>query len=118
MESVEDAPRKNSPREVVDDCMHIDTAAVEESEDRGIDVPDLIRFGPSYANFRFCGMNTRAWSTPTMESHEAIPRGGRGEDPADSLCQSGQSSGGHMPEIFRRDHLVNEVDFRGRQLLR
>lgn len=53
-------------------------------------VPDLNRFGRTYANLWFGEMETMAWSTPTMQTNQTIPRRVRRKDLAYSLRLSRQ----------------------------
>ena len=42
MKALDNPPRENSPGKVIDDGMQIGTATVEQADQRGVDMPDLV----------------------------------------------------------------------------
>jgi hypothetical protein len=93
------SPGENPAVEVVDDGIEVGMSTVEESDDGRVDVPNLVRPGPSDADLRFGGMHALTRSTPTVNPNEPIPGGRRCEHLAESLREDGERTGGDVSVV-------------------
>ena len=113
-----DSPGENPSGEVVDDGVEISAAAIEESHDARVDVPNLIGC---------CGADTESWlsrvhtltgSSPTMSSDESMPGGGRSEDLSEALRQNGERTGRYVAVLLRMHHFLERLTLLSGELLR
>ena len=97
--------------------MQVGATAIEQSQERGVDMPDCVGLGCANADSGLSGMQAFAWSPPVEAPDQPIPGGPRSEDSAEPLRQQGQSPGGDMAVLFGGDHLLESGEFRWRELL-
>ena len=117
IERSDDVPGEDPPREVVDHRSQVDATAVEQADQRGVDVPDFVNARSADAHFGLGGMEAMSRPSPAMDVNQSPPRAGRGKNLAESLRQASQSAGGHMPVLLGSDHVADRVDFLGCELL-
>jgi len=108
-------PGKNFTREVVDHCVQVHLRAIEQSDDRHVDVPELIGLRSRHSILWVCGVNPCAGPTPAPLANQPVPGRRRGEYATESLGKDGESAGRNMPVLWRLDHLLDGHDLRGGQ---
>ena len=101
LESVRQPPGEYPPREVIDHGVEVGARSVEETNDRGIDVPDLIGLRGPDPDLRAVGMHSESRPAPAPRSHELRPSRGRGVDATKSLSEYRQSPGRDVPVVGR-----------------
>ena len=89
--------------------------AVEQADDRGIDVPRLIRSAGPDANLGFGGMDSKPWPTPPSFAHELAPGRRRREDATHSLSKDRQEPRRHMAVLWRGYHVPDRSNLIRRQ---
>ena len=97
--------------------MQIGSAAIEQSNQRRIDVPDLIGARSPYSDLRFGWMDTLPWPSPLVIADQTVPGTGRSTDLAKALSEESQCPGWDMSVLVRCSQLVDRFDFRSRELL-
>ena len=107
IEASTDGPGEDLPREVVNDGVDVRLGAVEQLEDRDVDVPDLIGARGTNADGGFCGVNAKTRPAPTAFANEPGPGGRGGEDFADALGVEAQSAQWHVAVLGREDHVLD-----------
>ena len=113
-----DSPRQHPTREVVNDCMQICFAAVEQSDKRSVHMPGLVGpCGPD-ADRRLCRMHKLSWSAPVICTHQSVPRGRGCKDSAEPLTQAGQSPCWHVTVLIAGDHVPDDQGLLPGELLR
>ena len=80
--------------EFVDDCVQLGFRAIEQSDDRDVDMPELVGLRRSDADLWFCGIDPPSWASPTTLSDEFGPGRCRREHLADSLAYSARVPSG------------------------
>ena len=55
-------------------------------------------------------MDAKSRAAPSPLAHEAEPRRGGGDDAADALGEDGETAGGDVAVLGRRDHLADVPD--------
>ena len=118
VEALRDAPREDAAGEVVDDGVDVDLHAVEQPEERRVDVPDLVRPRRSDAHAGLFGMDTGPRTAPPALADEAKPRRGGREHGARSLREEGEASGGDVAQVVGGDHLAHPRDLGRGQAVR
>ena len=98
--------------------MQIGFAAVEQADERGVHMPDLVRPSGPDADRWLCWMHTLPRSTPVVGTHQSVPRGRRRKDFAEPLSQSCQCAGGDMPVFVCGNHVSDGQAFFESELLR
>ena len=73
-EVIVELPGQDPPREVVDDRVEVRLRSVEESDDRRVDVPDLVRLRGADPDSRTFRMNSQPRPAPAVLSNEPEPR--------------------------------------------
>jgi hypothetical protein len=94
--------------------MEIGAGPVEQADDGGVDVPHLVGSRRAKPDLRFHWMYAEPGAAPAILTDEAVPRGGRGPDRAESLGKNGERAGRDVP-IGRGDHGLDRPDLGGRQ---
>ena len=109
------APGEDAPREVVNHSMEECLGAVEQADDRGVDVPD--RVGPLGARAVAgpAGMEPESRPAPPEARDEPVPGRGRREDLAQALGKEREPAGRDMPVGGRGDHVFDRGDLLGRE---
>jgi len=90
--------------------MEIGARAVEQPDDRRVDMPRFIWFRRSDAGRRLRRMHALTRSPPAMSPNESMPGGCRCEDLAESLCKDGECTRRDVPVLVRRDHVLDRAD--------
>jgi hypothetical protein len=83
-----DLPRQDSPRKVVDDRVQVDSTAVKQAQNAGVEVPDLVWSSSTNANFRLGWINSLTRPPPTGSSCNSTPCRWTDEGSSQSGCQS------------------------------
>ncbi len=60
--------------------MQKEPRAVEESDDRGVDMPNFVGFGGANPDLRLLGIDPAPGTSPAIFPDEPVPGGRRGED--------------------------------------
>ncbi len=107
IERSEDIPGKDPSRENVDHRTQVNTAAIEQTDQRGVDVPDFIGSRRADADLRLDRMHPLARTTPAGDANQSMPSAWRGEDLAESLGKASEPAGRHMPIFIGRDHVLD-----------
>ncbi len=83
-------------------------STVEEPDDTGVDVPNLVWPIRSDAKLRLRRVNSLAWASPAMASNQSVPRRGRGEDLSEALSKNCEGAGRNMPVVLRTDNILDD----------
>ena len=98
--------------------MEVQPRAVEQSDQREIDVPDLVRsFGPD-AFLQGLGVLAGPRPPPGPRLGVVAPGGGRGEHDAEALREHGEPAGGEVGEGAGGGEIPHGRDLLGRESLR
>jgi hypothetical protein len=82
IEAVEQSPREDTAKEVVDDRVQVHAAVVEEADQSRIEMPSLVRLHGSNSDSRGRWVNAKAQTTPPALHDEPQP-GRRGREHSD-----------------------------------
>ena len=96
-------------------ALSIDLRAIDQLDDRRVDVPQLIGFTGAYPFLRSPGVNPSARPTPASLAHQLIPGCRCDEDTADALGEDSQTPGRVMPVLGRLDHSLDGYELFGGQ---
>src|ERR1035438_1340212 len=111
-----DGPGKDLPGEVVDDRVDVCLGAVEQLQDRHVDVPDFVGASGADADGRFGGVSAKARAAPTALANEPSPRGDGREDLANALGVEAEGAQGHVAVLGSENHVFDGGDLGGREL--
>ena len=109
-------PGKDPPTEVVDDGVQVGASAVEQPDDRGVDVPNWVWLLRTNALFGLGRIDSPPWAEPAAFTHEAPPSRRRGEDATDALGMQCERADGHVSIGLGSHHVPHRADFLGREL--
>jgi len=93
-------------------------STVEEPDDTGVEVPNLVWPIRSDAKLRLRRVNSLAWASPAMASNQSVPRRGRGEDFAKALREDSKSASGDVSVLVRAHNVPDALTRLGGELLR
>lgn len=102
VEALAETPGEDASGEVVDDGVEVGARAVEQSEERRVDVPDLVGARGADADLRIVGVDAKARPAPSSLANEPVPGRGGGEDAAHALGQDREAAGGDVAQVGRR----------------
>jgi hypothetical protein len=91
-------------------AMDVRLGAVEQLEDRHVDVPDFVRASGADADSGFGGVNAKARAAPAALANEPGPCGRCGGDLADALGVEAQGAQGHMAVLGSEHHVLDGRD--------
>ena len=94
VESLRHCPRQDLAREVVHHRLKADLRAIDQLDDTGIDMPDLVWSGGADTEGGLVGMDALARPTPAMLTNELRPGCCGGEDLGDALGVAGKGASG------------------------
>ena len=110
------SPGQDSAAEIVDHRMQVRARAIEQFDDRDVDVPILIGFGRPNAVLGLGRIHAVARSKPSPFANQAPPGGGRGKDLRDSLSPQRQRTQAHVAIVLRDDQVPHVGNLVGGEL--
>jgi hypothetical protein len=118
IEAPRDRPREDSPGEVVDHGVNVRLGAVEQLEDRDVNVPGLVRSTGAKSDLRLGRIQTQTRATPASLADQPAPGARMREDLADALGVEREPTNGHVAVLGGLDHVADRFDLAVRQPLR
>jgi hypothetical protein len=118
VESLRYCPRQDLAREVVHHGLKVDPRAVDQLDDTGIDMPDLVWAGGTDTEGGLVGMDVLARPAPAMLTNELRPGCRGGEDLADALGVASKGAKRQVPVLVRQHHLFDGGHFDAGELAR
>ena len=97
--------------------MQVSAASIEQSDQRGVDVPDLIGGRGPDPDLRLGRMKALPGPSPVAIADQAIPRAGRSKHFTKSLSQQSQGSGGNVSILVGCCQVMDRLNLGSRKLL-
>jgi hypothetical protein len=116
IETRADGPGQDPSREVVHDGVDERLAAVEQLEDRDVDVPKVVGAGGANADGGLGRMDAKTRAAAAAVANKPCPGTRGGKDPADALGVEAQSAQGHVPVLGSENHVLVGGDLGGGEL--
>ena len=110
-ETVFERPGQDPPGVVVDYGMQVGSRAIEQSDDRDVQVKEFVGSTCSDSDLRFGRIDAIPETPPPGFPGQDIPRRGRRKDLPDSLRMKRQRSERHVSVIAALDHFLHHSDF-------
>ncbi len=87
-------------RVIVDDGVQVDLRAIDELDDRRVDVPHLVKWASPEAVFRRCRVDAGMEPAPALAAGQLVPGCRGGEHFVETLGEDSEPTSGHVP-VFR-----------------